>query len=42
MNFQKLADTFHAPACIISVEKKPDGDMVKFVLLPAISSILTP
>ena len=25
MNFQNLADNFHAPTCVISVEKNPDG-----------------
>ena len=25
MNFQKLADQFYAPTCVISVEKTPDG-----------------
>ena len=25
MDLQKLADSFHAPTCIISVEKKEDG-----------------
>lgn len=42
MNFQSLADSFHAPTCIISVEKKPDGGYGEIRLVAGNAKYLQP
>ena len=42
MNFRELADTFHAPTCIISVEKKPDEKYGEICLVAGNQKYLEP
>ena len=42
MNFQELADKFHAPTCIISVEKKPEKGYGKICIVTGNKKYLDP
>ena len=42
MNFQELADSFHAPTCIVSVRKTPDGSYDEIRLVAGNAAYLAP
>ena len=42
MNFQELVDTFHSPTCIISVERKNDGEYGEIRLVAGNKSYIEP
>ena len=42
MNFQELADSFHAPTCIVSIRKKENGEIDEMRLVAANAGYIEP